>query len=539
SMDKVSVRISRPPFDVNLADSAGIGQRMVEIDIVTEEAARLVDCGLVIEFPDGATDGTLSTEQEFKIRADVTPSLNADSVWVELSVPFGSDTVGVFGTGDGSVKSVSWIFAAPAFAVESDTVRASFGGIDINSGYSIPAPTVKLPVEVEERAELALEADISGPEEALDYILSVNLPFEVTAVVSRSGDASVDTTGARLKIELPDGLGYTLEGVEETFKKPFYPGEPVVWRLRAPDLPVPAANLVVRFVEPYAEDVNTNAAARILNTEKIIPPIITSEGMVTMDNISREGIIPPFVVPPGTPDVPVLRVIFRNNSSDTVGLDTLYVGVKNDAGVPLMDQSRWVSTIGLFAAGFEYPVVVGEDNPVPLVVGHDYKIEPGGIDTVLLEMDIVVRAPSGGLRIDLARSSDVVFTVQQGTRLGVSWEGDGGDIGGHFFSGPLQIMSAPHNYPNPFRAGSESTKIIFWNTKDAVSIRIYDLAGRSVWSKDLRGGESGMADTGSKNRWEVEWDGYNDRGRLVRNGVYICRIEAGSQSVTFKIAVAK
>jgi len=38
---------------------------------------------------------------------------------------------------------------------------------------------------------------------------------------------------------------------------------------------------------------------------------------------------------------------------------------------------------------------------------------------------------------------------------------------------------------------------------------------------------------------EIPWNGRNDRGELVRNGVYMCKVEAGSQSALFKIAVAK
>ena len=97
-----------------------------------------------------------------------------------------------------------------------------------------------------------------------------------------------------------------------------------------------------------------------------------------------------------------------------------------------------------------------------------------------------------------------------------------------------------HNYPNPFKAGSEETRIAYFMTVDApVNIRIFDLMGNLVWSKDISAGDPGA--TGSEPRtWcEVFWDGRNDKGQLVRNGVYLCRIQAGSRSATFKIAVAK
>ena len=38
---------------------------------------------------------------------------------------------------------------------------------------------------------------------------------------------------------------------------------------------------------------------------------------------------------------------------------------------------------------------------------------------------------------------------------------------------------------------------------------------------------------------EIAWDGRNMKGDVVRNGVYVCQIETGSNSATFRIAVAK
>ncbi len=72
-----------------------------------------------------------------------------------------------------------------------------------------------------------------------------------------------------------------------------------------------------------------------------------------------------------------------------------------------------------------------------------------------------------------------------------------------------------------------------------MEIRIYDLAGNLVWSKSIRAGEYGGRGDSGGTWWEIEWDGRNSRGEVVRNGVYLCRIKAGSKSAVFKIAVAK
>jgi flagellar hook assembly protein FlgD len=97
-----------------------------------------------------------------------------------------------------------------------------------------------------------------------------------------------------------------------------------------------------------------------------------------------------------------------------------------------------------------------------------------------------------------------------------------------------------HNYPNPFRAGSESTKICYFLKRDsAVTIKIYDLAGHLVWTRNIGAGDAAGAGSAEGVYHEIPWNGRNDRGELVRNGVYMCKVEAGSQSALFKIAVAK
>jgi hypothetical protein len=122
---------------------------------------------------------------------------------------------------------------------------------------------------------------------------------------------------------------------------------------------------------------------------------------------------------------------------------------------------------------------------------------------------------------------------------------NGEDIAGFFRSFPLSVMSANfeeyvHNYPNPFRAGSEVTKIAYFLTKDTnVSITIYDYTGILVWEKQIPAGGPGGSGEPGGTWWEVDWDGRNGKGDVVRNGVYICKVTAGGKSAMFKIAVAK
>jgi flagellar hook assembly protein FlgD len=93
-----------------------------------------------------------------------------------------------------------------------------------------------------------------------------------------------------------------------------------------------------------------------------------------------------------------------------------------------------------------------------------------------------------------------------------------------------------HNFPNPFRAGSQETQIAYFLDSAAnVSVKIYSLSGELVYKREYAAGSA----EGSAGAQEVPWDGRNMQGEVVRNGVYVCRVEAGSNTATFRIAVAK
>ncbi len=538
SLDTIRVTISGIPIDINIDAPADVAGPEAEAIITTEQASDITGCALAVVSPAGAVDGILSTGQEFDVEAYLTPSANADSIWVRISVPAsfsvdGPDNVFI-GGGTGDQDTVSWTLHASGSSAEDELIGVSSGGKDMNSGIAFDGCSDELLVSVEEKARLDLSAEISGPAQARDGEISVNLPFTIEAVVENLGEAGVDTTGARVEITLPDEQGYMLNGGSETFKKTFYPGVPVVWSLRAPTVPTSPADIVIGFAEPMPRDMNSNTPVGFIGDEVSIPVQTVSEAII-MSNISVRDSIPPYVVPRGSRGVPVLRASFDNESGYTIGLDTLYLSIEPG-------RESAVSEVELEAGGRSYRVSVNSRSTVPIPVDQGLTIDPGVIDTVLIKLDIAGGASQGGLRVEIARSDDVVFSIG-GTRSPVSAE-DGGDIAGKFVSGPLQIMSSnfeefAHNYPNPFRAGEESTRISYFLTEDAdVSIRIYDLAGSLVWTKDIRAGEPGGTYSEGGEVW-VEWNGRNDQGNLVRNGVYLCLIRAGSKSATFKIAVAK
>ena len=66
-----------------------------------------------------------------------------------------------------------------------------------------------------------------------------------------------------------------------------------------------------------------------------------------------------------------------------------------------------------------------------------------------------------------------------------------------------------------------------------MSIKIYTITGRLVRDLSLKTAQP-------EGSIEVEWDGRNGRGRIVRNGVYVAIIHlADGTKILIKIAVVK
>jgi hypothetical protein len=104
----------------------------------------------------------------------------------------------------------------------------------------------------------------------------------------------------------------------------------------------------------------------------------------------------------------------------------------------------------------------------------------------------------------------------------------------------------PINYPNPFGGESQFTRIEYYLPENAdVSLKIYDLFGNLVWSKNIPAGSpGGLGRNQSTHANSVQWDGRNDKGQKVGSGGYILLAKAVANGKTVmdnhrKIAVVR
>jgi len=86
-----------------------------------------------------------------------------------------------------------------------------------------------------------------------------------------------------------------------------------------------------------------------------------------------------------------------------------------------------------------------------------------------------------------------------------------------------------HNYPNPF---NPKTTFHFQLKQTArVQLKVYNARGqlvRTLADETLSAGER-----------RIEWDGFDDDGKACASGVYLCRLQAASESRVTRAVLLK
>ncbi|MBZ0200171.1 MAG: hypothetical protein K8H86_09910 [Ignavibacteriaceae bacterium] len=123
------------------------------------------------------------------------------------------------------------------------------------------------------------------------------------------------------------------------------------------------------------------------------------------------------------------------------------------------------------------------------------------------------------------------------TETGGVWKGDWKV---YFASRSLSSKTESYAFPNPFSPRQEICKIKYstGGASASVTIRIFDFGMnyvRTVIQNATRGNPSNVVDDlGGVNNGVIDfWDGKNDNGSIVPNGVYFYRVEVDSQEPVF------
>jgi hypothetical protein len=394
------------------------------------------------------------------------------------------------------------------------------------------------------RARLTLEWAIDSPPEALDRSVTIGSEFTIRAWVENVSGGSGLLPNPTLTMETPENY----DNLSDTTQA-FAIGETVYWTLRAPPTPSGPDEILVTIDAATAIDENSVQGALITLGQGAIP-IVTEGATVRVANVSAKRGLDTKVVPGGATDVRKLGFTLTYVVTDPLvsdaRIDTIAVGVLGrDSTLLSNDEVRNTVDrvfIELQQTGASFEVIDPTTNPVVVgLTGNDRFIEPDSTATVEVGIDLrdspVVSELSLNVNSDGLRVKDSV----SGQPLGV-FDSNNQSLDSQLRSTPLVILSGEfaeyvHNYPNPFQAGYETTRITYFLDPGGgdVSIKIYDLLGKLVFTLDIPSGQPGA--TGGPQ--EYEWDGRNMQSEVVRNGIYVCVVSAGVKTAKFKIAVAK
>jgi hypothetical protein len=546
ALDTLTCSISQVPTDKNIDQAAQTRITSDIIEVTVLEAGELPVEPPIVTSPAGAQDNTVSTDQTFKVAFTTTPKPAHIDLTATIDLPVGYQTVGQstigLQDGDGTAQSDTFTVQAPAFVSGGD-ITVTVSGTDKNTSLSVENTSPSLVVTAVTKADLSITAWISGPPEAQDSSVTIGSTFQFEATVTNAGAAGIDLgSGPTVRLVLP--AGYSASNLTQ----PFEIDTIKTWTVTAPGVPS-APDLFEIRIENIPDDENSNAeAAATIRSQSI--PMVTEGASVAMADVTEDQGIDNKVVPGGTGDVDKFAFSLQYQASDPsandVRVNTVEVTILDRDGRPLSDGAvrGTLSSVYVQINGDRVETTNPQANPVSVDLSgaSSSVIAPDG--TVILTTGVAVKSNPSTSEFSLAFQGQNSIEIRDdvsGQLLGVVDAETGRPIGNQFQSSPLVVLSSNfeeyvHNYPNPFQAGFEETSIAYkLDQSGDVSIKIYDLLGNLVYKLEIPSGQ----DNATAGPQEVPWDGRNEKGEVVRNGVYVCVLSAGPNSTKFKIAVAK
>jgi hypothetical protein len=166
---------------------------------------------------------------------------------------------------------------------------------------------------------------------------------------------------------------------------------------------------------------------------------------------------------------------------------------------------------------------------------------PGNTSTLTFLTDVSDTCPADSLVLRLESPNDWVCSQPSDSGRSVFAQAYGDTYPMTSGMVPLQnidLKGSFTNFPNPFQPETGSTRFTYWLAQNAtVNLRIFSMTGtpvRRLITNESRNAGLNTSDT---------WDGRNDSGRMVLNGVYLSVLEvdvAGAKSTVKRfVAVVK
>lgn len=470
--------------------------------------------------------------QEFSIKAKAV-NLSADTV-SDVSILIFKD-----GTNDTVVISndhkilpmgeidVTVPLTADSVSMPAKIYRAAISAPNVEI---LPSDDNSIAVTIQSPAEIVLEYTLVGTYQGyVEYGQPFNLAVQMVndgEAEASHGEVTISTGGANFGIPVPSTVS-----VE--------PDSAANWPLTAPTISG-TFNLMVHLTT-IPTDRNTGQPSKVKIDSLEIPIIVEpSQAELIVNGILSSA---PLVIEGASSQLFELEL--KNNTENSLNI----IGIKsidielNDAKGNLISPT--LVLIPEETHFLENDQIQGSSEIIDDILRlnfPNFRLEPG------MERKIAFRAkfkdnidlPAFTLKIE---NRDIRAIFVSGPRLNqpvpVRGKFDNNfRIAGNFTVTPPTLGQSLMVRYNPFNPDIETAEIAYnLEANTDVSMKIFTLAGEKVYETDYPSGEIG----GQKGTNLIIWDGRNDKGEVVLNGVYVLLIRDSStgQSYKLKLAVMK
>jgi hypothetical protein len=331
------------------------------------------------------------------------------------------------------------------------------------------------------------------------------------------------------------------------------PGETKQLEVRADISATAPQSMLELVIEPsdvVAASANTLANVVLAAEPGSILPL--TSGLVRLLPPATELVVEmksdmPAALLPGAANVRVARLEMENTAGSGSGPITIDYLVLRSA-----DQDFNATSLG--AAATRVVVMVGatpvgqsgtltvDSTTAYVSFSPPVVVDPQASATLDVRIDCRSTVPDASMRVGVD-SGDIGVVQPGGALLQIRVEPYPGQSvpmwteAGSFNA--LSLDGSFSNFPNPFAAGNQATTFVYYLDSDAtVSLTIWTLRGESV--NRLR--STSMRTAGLYQ--DDVWDGRNERGRAVVNGVYIAELKVsydngGNERLLRKVAVVR
>jgi len=547
----IKVSIDKIPFDENTQDSAFVSKRNFEKRIFIQEQAfiSVVNWQLPVVW---------STNQESTIQVEVESPANVINKQATLILPDGfvnPEPTKIF-----NGNSVSWVVRSPAEkgSWNTDTAKVIIQGFDKNTSDNFVSARQDTLITLQTQARLKISGGITRPPASKDGKVSRRQKFTLTAVVENIGEAGTTGQGS-LKIDFDPNIFSLAEGQPEVLSFTSLPAT-LAWELVSLD--TNATSLIrINFVDlPKDKNSSTPAALDPENNQLVVSVSIVSKRLF-VSQLTDVKPQPNYIQ--GAKSVPVLGLAITNpelNPEDTIFVNQMTLSVKDPVTLEFLSKIvNLISRVKIVNYNSNWQLGKGNGSPdifadvaITDTTGNPFSIKFDVTDTVLANetdklvvlVDLASKAPNRNFQVFLEDLR--AFQLVEGNPFFVDVTDSIGNpintVGVE--TPPISVVSSDPgetfgNYPNPFGVNDGQTKFVFFMENDGdAEIFIFTLLGELVWHDKREGLKRGLYDG------EITWDGTNDKGQTVLNGVYLGVLKVkyrsgASKSYKTKIAFIK